>query len=46
MGKISMAFACESLYAMEDMDIKPSITQLIFMVTRVMNGLRERITLP
>ena len=28
MGKISKAFACKSLYAMEEMDINPPITQL------------------
>lgn len=45
MGKVSMVSACESLYAMEEMDSKPSITQLISMVTRVMRNVpRERIT--
>ena len=45
MGKISTVSACESLYAMEETDTKPSITQLISMVTRVMrNVLRGHIT--
>lgn len=45
MGKVSMVSACKSLYAMEERDTKPPITQLISMVTRVMrNVLIGRIT--